>query len=163
MFEYSKSSQAVYDELHPKLQAILLVVKRYWNHTLLDGKRTQAEQEKNVAKGVSKTMDSKHLPRDRDGHINFETGEAWAVDAMPYPIDWDAVELGLNALKVLKTKTPNYMAVLEAYKFSGFIAGVAAAQGTLVRQGTDWDGDNQFEEHNFIDIPHTELKGGEAT
>lgn len=145
---YSAKSEAVYNELHPKLREIFAVAESAWDHTLLDGLRTIDEQRKNIAKGVSKTMASKHLA-DSEGY-------ARAVDAMPYPVDWVAVEQGLLAIK-RHVPPSNAMAVLEAYMFSGFIAGIAAAKGIPIRQGTDWDGDRQFEEHSFIDIPHTEL------
>ena len=120
---------------------------QHWNAVVLDVKRTPEEQKKFVAKGVSKTLESKHLPQ--------ADGLSHAVDSMPHPVAWDAVERGFAAVQHVDPK----LEVLRAYAYAGFIAGVAAAQGVDVRQGIDWDSDGDFAEHSFRDIPHTELRG----
>ena len=134
-------------ECHPDLQRLFEKVIEAWDCSIVDGKRTLAEQAKNVAKGVSKTMDSKHLQQP-DGYSH-------AVDAVPYPQpDWNAVEKSIAAVKHLDPT----LQIFRFYAFSGFVAGVAHAMGIPVRQGVDWDGDRDYGDHSFIDLPHTELK-----
>jgi len=144
-FKYGALSRANYAELHPKLQRILDVALQSWDHTITDGGRTLEEQRKNVARGVSQTLASKHL-------IGAD-GKSHAMDVMPYPIDWPAIQRGIDAVK----QVDGGMQVLEAYMFQGFLAGIAAAQGTKIRQGVDWDSDREFSDHTFLDLPHTEL------
>ena len=140
MPRFGAASRANLAEVHPDLQRLFNAVIQHWDCTILDGRRTIEEQRKNVAKGVSKTMASKHL-------------EGRAIDAMPYPVDWAAIEKGVNAVK----RMDSGMQVLEAYMFQGFVAGMAAAMGITVRQGVDWDSDREFSDHSFLDLPHTEL------
>lgn len=145
MPKFGKSSLANLRDVHPDLVRLFNAVIQHWDCTILDGARTIDEQVKNVAKGVSKTMASKHLLQN--------DGLAHAVDAMPYPIDWTAIEKGLPAVK----KADGGMEVLEAYAFQGFVAGMAAAMGIRVRQGIDWNSNEEFDDQSFHDIPHTEL------
>lgn len=144
MPEFSATSKRHLSEVDPDLQRLFNFVIRHWDCTIIDGKRTVDEQEKNVARGVSKTMESKHLPQ-ADGHSH-------AVDAMPYPIDWSAITKGIAAVK----KVDPGLQTLEAYAFHGFVLGAAAAFGISVRSGIDWDGDREQSEHSFIDLPHYE-------
>lgn len=139
------------EEAHPLLRRIFDVVGRHWNAVILDVKRTPEEQRKFLAKGVSKTLESKHLPQ--------ADGMSHAVDSMPHPVSWEAVERGFAAVKRVDPK----LEVLRAYAYQGFIAGVAAAQGVDVRQGIDWDSDEDFAEHTFLDIPHTELRSTQCS
>lgn len=145
MYKFGKVSEANLVGVDPRLVEVYRFVIKYWDCTILDGVRTYAEQVKNVAKGVSKTMASKHIPA--------KGGKGKAIDAMPYPVDWVAIEKGVNAVK----KIDGGMQVLEAYAFQGFVAGVAAAKGLNVRQGIDWDTDREFSDHTFLDLPHTEV------
>lgn len=141
MPKYGTTSTKNLAEVDSRLQRIYNKAIELWDNQILDGKRTYAEQVKNVAKGVSKTMVSKHL-------------EGTAIDAMPYPVDWSAIEKGLSAIK----RVEGGMQVLEAYMFQGFIAGIAHAYDIPIRQGVDWDSDRDFANQTFHDIPHTELK-----
>jgi peptidoglycan L-alanyl-D-glutamate endopeptidase CwlK len=146
MPEFGAASLIVLEELHPELKKLFLEVIKVWDCQLIDGARSVAEQTKNVAKGVSKTMESRHIPD--------ETGKANACDAMPYPYDWNKIELGLRALKAADPS----MQIAEVYMFIGFIKGVAHMMGIDLRQGADWNGNNQLEDHTFIDLPHHERR-----
>jgi peptidoglycan LD-endopeptidase CwlK len=143
MPRFGAVSRANLAEVHPELQRLFNEVIKHWDCTILDGARTLEEQRKNVAKGVSQTMNSKHIG-------------GRAVDAMPYPVDWNAIQRGLDAIK----RADGGMQVAEAYMFQGFVAGMAAALGIKVRQGVDWDSDRDFANQTFHDLPHTELAGG---
>jgi len=77
-FILSKRSLSNLEGVHPDLVA---VVKRAIQVTkqdfmVIEGLRSLERQEQLVAKGASKTMNSRHLT----GH---------AVDLVPYPIAWD--------------------------------------------------------------------------
>ena len=130
----------------PSLREIYLEAVKIVDLKVIDGLRTWAEQIKNVEKGASKTMNSKHLPQAPDGLSN-------AVDAMPYPIDWVAVERGWQAMK----KADPQLRVAEAVYALGVIRGIAHMKGVPVRQGLDWNGNAQFEDQTFLDLPHTQL------
>lgn len=147
MAKYGKISEANLEQVHPELVRLAREVIKHFDHSVIDGIRTLAEQEKNLAKGVSKTMHSKHLPQ--------ADGLSHALDVMPYPVEWGAVDKGLNAVKhVDKT-----LQVLRAYYFQGVVKGLALSLGIDIRQGVDWDGDTDLSDQTFHDIPHVELRG----
>ena len=129
MSVFGAASRANLAECHPQLRRLFAEVIKSWDCTVIDGARTLAEQKKNVAKGVSKTMASKHLPQ--------ADGFAHAVDVVPYPINWTDTR--------------------RMYVFGGFVLGIAAQLGIRVRWGADWDADKDFNDHSFIDLPHFEL------
>ena len=59
------------------------------------------------------------------------------MDVVPYPVDWNNRERFLH--------------------FTGFVLGMATAQGIKLRLGIDWDGDHHFNDQHFHDGPHFEL------
>lgn len=144
-YRFGKVSLANLEQVHPDLARIAHTAILDWDCSITDGARTLAEQQRNVARGVSKTMASKHLPQ--------ADGFAHAIDIVPYPIDWQAITRGINAVR----KVDPGMQTLEAYAFHGYVLGIAAALGIKVRSGIDWDNDKEFAEHTFIDLPHVEL------
>jgi len=61
-----------------------------------------------------------------------------AVDVAPYPIDWN-----------------------DKFRFhilAGLFYAAAKVEDVDIRWGGDWDGDMSQKDHNFIDMPHYELK-----
>lgn len=126
---FGQRSTANLAEAHPDLQKVFNEVIKHWDCQVVDGARTIEEQKKNMARGVSKTMHSKHLPQ--------ADGTAHAVDVVPYPIDW---------------KDLNRM-----YAFGGFVLAIAQTLGVRLRWGADWDSDKDFKDHTFIDLPHFEI------
>ncbi len=145
MPRFGAASLANLSQLHPSLQKIYLKAIEAWDCQIIDGARTVAEQIKNVAKGVSKTMDSRHIPG--------ADGFSHAADVMPFPFDWNKIQRGLDAVK----RADGGMEVLEVYAFQGFIAGIAHAYGVPIRQGVDWNTNKQFDDQTFNDLPHTEI------
>ncbi len=132
MPKYSLNSIANLSEAHPKLQKVFYEVIKHWDCTIIDGKRTRTEQEKNVARGVSKTMHSKHLEQ--------EDGFSHAVDVGPYPVNWN---------------DPVY--AFECRFFAGFVLGIATSMGIKLRYGGDWDSDKDLNDQTFNDLVHFEL------
>lgn len=144
----SRANQAEVEELLVNTSDLVVQV---WDSTIIDGIRTFVEQRKNMAKGVSKTMDSKHLPQP-------PRNLSKAMDIMPYPLNWAAIQRGYDAVKRLPIA--DAMAVLEAYAFAGFFDGVAWGKyGVNLRSGYDWNTNRQFEDQTFLDLPHHEMRG----
>lgn len=132
-------------KVHPDLVRVHDAVLPIFDHTVTDGVRSLDEQKKNVEKGVSKTLDSKHLPQ--------PDGFSHATDSQPYPLDWTAVQRGLDALKAADPT----MQVARFYYFQGVMMGTAAHLGIKLRQGIDWNQDTNVGDQSFIDLPHNEL------
>ena len=131
--------------VHPDLVRLHEAVLPIFDHSITDGLRGLDEQKKNVEKGVSKTLDSKHLQQ--------TDGLSHATDSQPYPLDWSAVQKGLDALK----KADPTMQVARFYFFQGVMKGTAAQLGIAIRQGIDWNQDTNVGDQSFIDLPHNEL------
>lgn len=114
---------------HPDLQRLFLDVVEAWDCTVIEGKRTEAQQKINVANGVSQTMQSKHV---------YPIGApSLAVDVAPYPVKWT----DLNRF----------------YAFAGFVIATARKLKIRVRWGGDWDSDRDLADQHFNDLPHFEL------
>ena len=95
---------------------------------VIEGLRTIEKQRENIRKGVSKTMDSRHLT----GH---------AVDILP-----SAIKSGMN------WDLHYFMPVLKAIKQAGDELGVP------LRFGVNWKSDPDLPiETKFIDAPHIEI------
>lgn len=74
-------------KLHPKLRHLMneAIKTSPIDFTIIETVRTIEQQIINVAKGVSKTMKSKHIPSTN------KSGLCEAVDIAPYPIDWNNI------------------------------------------------------------------------
>ena len=155
MTHYSSKSLTRLQTCHSDLETLMLEVDKHWANTILEGKRTIEQQRENVAKGVSKTMNSLHL----DDPSN-------AVDAAPDPLNWPKMHTELaELLGHLSAQDRRQMAkhILEYakqmarwYYFGGFVLGTAAQMGIDIRWGGDWDGDRDIHEQNFDDLVHYE-------
>ena len=126
----ARSSQRL-EGVHPDLVAILFDVVEIYDITIPKdgGAREIGRQAALVQAGKSKTMQSKHLIQ--------EDGYAHAVDPVPYPVDWDDKE--------------------RFYFMAGLLFMAAEKRGIRIRWGGDWDGDKQFSDQTFHDLPHIEL------
>lgn len=134
MYKLSDKSIAKLKGVHPDLVYILKIAieSGIIDFSVSEGVRTIETQKEYVAKGVSKTLNSKHLIQpDGYGH---------AVDLYPYPIDMVKVNKG-NAQEVAK------FGVL-----AGVIKSVAKNKGIDIIWGGDWK--------SFVDMPHFELRKG---
>lgn len=146
MPKFGTASEGHLQQVHPDLVKLAREVIKHFDFSIIDGVRTVEEQKKNIAKGVSKTMNSLHLPQgDNLGH---------ALDMMPFPVEWGKVDKGLNAV----AHADPSLQVLRAYYFQGVVKGIALMMDINIRQGVDWNGDTNFNDQTFHDIPHVELK-----
>lgn len=128
-------SQASKDKLatcDQRLKMIFNEVIRHIDCTIICGHRGQKEQDEAFAKGASK------LKWPNGAHNKLPS---MAVDAAPYPIDWS------NKPKALA----------RFYFFAGYVKSVADSMNFKIRWGGDWDGDLDFTDQNFDDLPHFEV------
>ena len=77
-YKLGKRSLSELKGVHPDLVRVVKAAIKITNQdfTVLDGVRTEAEQQELVVRGASQTMDSKHLPQ--------ADGKAHAVDLVPW-------------------------------------------------------------------------------
>lgn len=146
MFKFGKKSLENLVGVSEQLIRLHQFVITFFDHKITDGVRTLEEQKANVAKGVSKTMNSKHLPQ--------ADGKSHATDSEPYPdVDWGKVEKALAAVKAIDPR----LDLLRFYYFQGVMRGAAERMGIKLRQGVDWNGDNNLSNQTFFDLPHNEV------
>jgi peptidoglycan L-alanyl-D-glutamate endopeptidase CwlK len=129
-YKYSRKSLDRLNTCHPDLQKIMKELIKLMDVTIIEGERSKEKQEELVRTGMSKTLNSKHL-KQSDGYSH-------AVDAAPYPIDWNDRE-GFAYMQ-------------------GMIRGIAHMMNIEVRSGIDWDADGKIKDHSFFDGPHVELR-----
>jgi len=128
MTEYSERSKDRLLTCDPKLQVVFAEVIKHFDHAILEGHRDRDAQNEKYRCGLSKIKwpESKH-----------NTEPSKAVDAVPYPIDWEDRE--------------------RFHFFAGFVQGISAGLGIEIRWGGDWDRDTEVNDNRFDDLPHFEL------
>jgi len=103
-------------------------VIKYYDFSVISGRRYEEEQNELYRKGLSKLQfpQSTHNSNPSEG-----------VDVAPYPINW---------------KDTRRFDIL-----SGRIMHEANVIGVKIRWGGDWDSDNDVLDQNFNDVGHYEL------
>ena len=145
---------------HELLQHLMKRVGTHYPNTILEGERSEEQQRKNVEKGVSKTMDSKHV-----------RSPAEAVDTAPDPLEWPQTgklksRIESVAGQLTDEQETEIMAlvgeyvkdVARYYYFGGFVLGTAEELGIDIRWGGDWDGDRDLDDQSFDDLVHFEVR-----
>lgn len=125
---FSETSKKLLATCHPDIQKVLNEAIKHVDFVVTCGHRGEADQNKAVAEGKSKTP----WPTSKHNSV-----PSMAVDVAPYPIDWNDAE----AFTLL----------------SGIIYGIGVTMGIKLRLGIDWDGNLSVREHSFKDRPHLEL------
>ncbi|QYC52445.1 hypothetical protein [Salmonella phage SSBI34] len=129
-FVLGKRSLERLNGVHPDLVKVvkLAITKTKFDFTVIEGVRSREKQAENVRKGVSKTMNSRHLT----GH---------AVDIAPLiggKIPWD--DKGkFNELSETMFKCADEL-------------------GVAIRWGGDWNENGEWKDERFYDGPHFELR-----
>lgn len=133
----NQSRKNLYECREPLIRLFEEVVKNY-DCSIIEGQRSEVEQEKLFHSGKSKVRwpDSKH-------NVTGEQPLSRAVDVIPYPTV-------LNGVSIWEDWN-------RFYHFIGYVKGVAATMGINIRCGADWDGDHSFRDQSFHDLPHVEL------
>lgn len=111
-----------------RLIEIFEEVIEHFDNSILCGHRGQEEQDKAFRLGHSKVQ----FPNGKHNSLPSK-----AVDAAPYPIDWNDRE--------------------RMTYFAGFVMAVAAMKGIKLRWGGDWDRDTEVSDNGFDDLVHFEL------
>lgn len=134
---FGARSQRELATIDPRLAAVLLVVIREEDFTILKGRRGRADQHEAKATGASNAdwPDSNHnCPIPEEGVLRSEwredpDGRSKAVDLAPWPIDWDdRIRFAVLAGRMLQE---------------------AANQGVRLRWGGHFK--------RLIDMPHFEI------
>lgn len=121
-----------------RLQRVFTQVVKTFDCTILCGHRGKEEQDAAVAAGNSQT------PWPTSKHNGLPSK---AVDVAPYPVRWGAEG----------TPEQRRKDIARFYLFAGYVKASAEALGVKLRWGGDWDGDADFNDQNFDDLPHFEL------
>ena len=110
MYSYSKRSAENLNTCDPDLIRLFIEVIKHFDHTITDGHRSEEEQNKAYEERRSKLKwpDSKH-----------NKYPSRAVDATPYPIDYDDRE--------------------RQKLFRGYVYGIASQMGIKLNKTIQWD------------------------
>lgn len=141
MFRYGRTSKRHLETLEPRLRKLFvdLLALDIVDITLISGRRGEEEQNRLFREGKSQLRfpESRHNG-DPDGPLDAQgIPLSLAVDAAPYPIDWNDRE--------------------RATLFSGLVLGFAEARGLKLRWGGDWNRNFEVEDNVFDDLHHFEL------
>ena len=128
MPEFGAKSKERLETCDDKLQQLFNEVVKHYDCTVLCGHRSKSDQDEAVRAGNSK------LAWPNSKHNAYPSK---AVDVVPFPIDWQDTS--------------------RFYHFAGFVLATAIKLGIKVRFGGDWNGDLQFRDEKFKDLPHWEL------
>jgi len=133
MHTFSTTSLDRLEGVHPALADLCFALLYHVDILIVYGKRTEAQQQILVQKGLSKTMNSKHLIQP-DGYCH-------AVDIAPYPLDWDNTKRFYWVAGMAKALAPQYL-----------------PDDMYLRWGGNWDSDNDLDDQTFMDLVHFELR-----
>ena len=125
---FGARSRAQLDTCDPRLIEICERVIKTYDFTVLEGHRSNERQDELFRQGKSKLT---------AGQSRHNHSPSLAVDIAPYPIDWNEVR--------------------RFYFLQGMIKQAAADLGVEIRQGCDWDGDGNYDDQTFHDLPHLEI------
>ena len=128
MPKFSKRSRDRLGTCDHRLQTVLEQVVEYFDCAVLEGHRSQEDQDRYFSEGRSKV---------KWPNGNHNTIPSRAVDVAPYPINWKDRE--------------------RFHYFAGFVLAVGLAKGIKLRWGGDWDRDFRVDDNKFDDLPHFEL------
>ncbi len=149
-FRFGTGSRRELATCHPDLGTIADIVIQIYDFRVAQGRRTIEAQIANILRGVSKTIDSHHIPRDAEGRYD-PAGLVTGMDVWPYAP-------GVNCfVQVGDTDSVRAKKHQRFYFMQGLFLMAAQAEGINIRQGIDWDMDNDFFDQKFDDLPHIEL------
>jgi peptidoglycan L-alanyl-D-glutamate endopeptidase CwlK len=142
MPRYGTSSARKLATCSKEVQALFNEVIKHVDCTIVSGLRSTEEQQILYAQG--RTMPGPIVTNldgieKRSRHQINNQGICTAVDAVPYPIDWDDRD--------------------RFYHFAGVVRGIATQMGLTVTWGGDWDSDYVLDDQSFYDLPHFEVEG----
>lgn len=149
-FERGAQSAGQLATCHHDLAIIAGDLLEIYDHSVYQGARTIEEQIRNIIRGASKTIDSRHIPRDAAGNPD-PSQPCIAMDLLPYARGVNPWPQAQESRKVQVKKANRF------YFMQGVVLAIADRHKILIRQGVDWDIDGDFFDQNFDDLPHIEL------
>jgi peptidoglycan L-alanyl-D-glutamate endopeptidase CwlK len=144
MPQFSESSRAKLDTCHLELQVLFGEVIKYFDCTIAEGHRNEADQNKAFGEGKSKL---------RWPNGNHNKLPSMAVDVYPCPVNLSP-----------KTEKEAWIYKCRMAYFAGQVKAIARElkeKGFMrcdLIWGCDWDDDTEISDHGFLDFPHFELK-----
>lgn len=142
MPSFGSSSERELRTVHHDLNIIAYRSIEIYDFKVIQGARNIERQIINIRNGVSKTIDSRHIPRDAEGNYDPEE-KGMAVDLAPWPVKWPTDEEPKHANRF--------------YYMQGILRAVAEDEDIKIIQGVDWDSDGDFYDQSFDDLPHLQL------
>lgn len=131
MYKYGKTSKDRLATCDHRLRIIFEEAIKIMDIAILEGHRNKETQNKAYEDGNSKLQwpDSSHnsLP-------------SRAVDAAPYPIDWNNRE--------------------RFFMMAGLVIAIGHSKGKKIRWGGDWNMDGETTDNGFDDLVHFEIVEG---
>lgn len=154
VYGYGRTSSEKLEQGHPVLQTLFQRAGRHTNITILNVFRGEVAQNEAFASGAS----SKRWPESKHNSM-----PSMAVDASPWPIPegWGDLDG-----QTVRDRDLNWK---ERVKFYEMIAVLrhewnrmcdenpVLAKTYRLRFGDDWDGDGDYRDQDFDDLPHVEL------
>lgn len=129
---FGQASQAQLATCDPRLQALANAAIKYYDFSVIEGHRGQADQEADFAKNLTKL----HWP-----HGRHNATPSRAMDLAPWPVDWREGELPHVRFGIL----------------AGVIRVCAMELGIQIRWGADWNRNWDPRDESFLDWGHFEL------
>lgn len=130
MPKYSKQSQERLNSCHEDIQKVFNEVIRWFDNKIIYGRRNKEEQ--NSLYNATPPRTKLQYP-----YSNHNKTPSMAVDAVPYPVNWDDRE--------------------RMTLFAGFVLGIASKFGIKLRWGGDWNMNYEVQDNSFDDLAHFEL------
>lgn len=149
-FKFGRTSSRELDTVEPELRRVLERAIEIVDFSVIEGRRSIDTQIRYLRKGVTKTIDSRHIPRDDDG-VYQPDGLSQAVDLTPYQKGVNPWPLAGDSPEVREKKKHRF------YFLQGILYAIARDEGVDVRLGVDWDTDLDFFDQRFDDLGHIEL------
>ncbi len=154
MPSFGKSSETKLNTVHPILQELCHRVVEHRDITIIFGHRTQQEQDAAYQSGVS----TKPWPQSKHNSM-----PSMAVDVAPWPIPngWGDLDGQTPQARDLDWKERvKFYEVIAIFRFvwqqlCGDFPEIA--ENFDIRFGADWDGDGDYRDQTFDDLPHIEL------
>lgn len=154
-FQFGRTSTRQLETIEPDLRRVLERAIQVVDFSVIEGRRSIETQIGYLRKGVTKTIDSRHIPRDDDGAYRPD-GLSQAADLTPYQKGVNPWPLTTDSPEVREKKKHRF------YFLQGILYATARAVGVDVRLGVDWDTDLDFFDQSFDDLGHIELRTARA-
>jgi len=150
MPKFGTRSKKKLEGVHPHLVHVAELVVGIFDISVVQGVRTEQQQQELYAIGRTKEVDSDPVTNidginRKSNHQVKNDGYGYAIDCYPYPIDLNNKELSRARFYVMWGL---FLAVSSV---------VLKGTGYRLRWGGDWDSDLEFKDQKFHDLPHIEL------